>query len=89
MKQNPDTTAQKKRSLLYRIATVALPALALLLAAAFVLLCVAYSRVRPVLTIELGEGTPQASAFSVNGADAAYVTQPEALYKTEIGRAHV
>ncbi len=82
MKQNPDTTAQKKRSLLYRIATVALPALALLLAAAFVLLCVAYSRVRPVLTIELGEGTPQASAFSVNGADAAYVTQPEALYKT-------
>jgi len=71
-----------RRSPIYRIAAVALPALALLLAAAFVLLCIAYSRVRPVLTIELGEGTPQASAFSVNGADAAYKTQPDALYKT-------
>ena len=82
MEQTPETTAQRKRSPFYRIATVGLPILALLLAAAFVLLCAAYSRVRPVLTIELGEGTPQASAFSVNGADAAYVTQPEALYKT-------
>ena len=70
------------RSLPARIAAVALPILALLLAAAFVLLCIAYSRVRPVLTIELGEGTPQASAFSVDGADAAYVTQPDALYKS-------
>ena len=92
MEQRPDKTQKKRkteavrqareRSIPYRILTAALPALALLLAAAFVLLCIAYSRVRPVLTIELGEGTPQASAFSVDGADAVYRTQPDALYKT-------
>ena len=72
----------RERSIPYRIATIALPIVALLMAAAFVLLCFAYTRVRPVVTIELGEGTPHAAAFSVNGADAAYRTQPDALYKT-------
>ncbi len=92
MEQRPETTQTKhrkpkaiektKRSPICRIATIALPIVALLMAAAFVLLCFAYTRVRPVLTIELGEGTPLASAFSVNGAETVYKTQPDALYKT-------
>ncbi len=82
MEQKTETIAQTKHSPFYWIGTVVLPILALLLAAAFALLCFAYTRVRPVLTIELGERSPLASAFAVDGADAAYRTAPEALYKT-------
>ena len=73
---------QREYSFSYRIATVLFPLAALLLAAAFVLCGIAYGRVRPYVTIELGEQSPRASTFAAGDANAAYRTQPEAYYKT-------
>ncbi len=71
---------KRERSLAYRILTVLLPVAALLLSTAFALLCFAYTRVRPVVTIELGEGSPKVSAFLRTNADAVYKKEPEAFY---------
>lgn len=67
---------------MYWIAAAALPVIALLTAAVFVVFCAAYTKVSASVTIELGEGSPLASAFSRDGSDVVYVTEPEALYKT-------
>ncbi len=72
----------REYSFSYRIATVLFPLAALLLAAVFVLCGIAYGRVRPYVTIELGEQSPRASTFAAGDANAAYRTQPEAYYKT-------
>ena len=83
MKRNTEETAQERRHAPgYWIAAAALPVAALLISVVFAVLCFAYTRVYPVVTIELGEPSPQASAFARGGADAVYRTQPEALYHT-------
>lgn len=81
MEQGAKTTAQKRKCW-YWIAAATLPILALLLSAAFVLFCHAYTKVRPVVTIELGKESPNASAFARDEADVAYATEPEALYRS-------
>jgi hypothetical protein len=81
-KRNTEETARMRRRVLYWIAAAALPVIALLLAAAFVVLCIAYTKVSASVTIELGGGSPPAAAFSRDGSDVAYAKEPEALYET-------
>ncbi len=59
-----------------------LPVLALAVSVSFVLLCMYYGAVRRTLTIELGEETPEASAFlRRETGEAEYGSEPEALYR--------
>ena len=90
MKQGKKQKKQKKQAVrtkrthpkLKFALALALPVLALAIAAVFVLLCVTYGGVRRRLTIELGTITPEASAF-LRGetGEAAYETEPEELYR--------
>lgn len=83
MKKRTEGERQKhERALWYWILTATLPFTALMLSAAVVLLCVAFGRIRPEATIELGEKTPAASAFARSDRfDAAYETPPEERYQ--------
>ncbi|MBQ1820261.1 MAG: hypothetical protein II117_01530 [Clostridia bacterium] len=73
---------RRERSLWYSVLTVVLPLFAAALAALFVALCILYGRVRPTVTIELGEYSPDASAFvRAENDGAAYVTEPEERYR--------
>lgn len=59
-----------------------LPVLALAVSVSFVLLCMYYGAVRRTLTIELGEETPEASAFlRRETGEAEYGSEPEAFYR--------
>lgn len=80
LKRNTEANAHARRRVLYWIAAAALPVIALLAAAVFVVFCVAYTKVSASVTIELGEGSPPASAFSRDGSDVVYETEPKALY---------
>ena len=74
--------AHREQSLWFGILRVVLPLFAAVLAGLFVLVCAIYGRARSSLTIELGEDTPEASAFLRKETDAAsYLTQPEAHYR--------
>ena len=81
-KHNTKAKPRTRSRALYWIAAAALPVLALLAAAVFAVLCIAYTKISASVTIELGEGSPLASAFSRDGSNAAYVKEPEALIKT-------
>lgn len=82
MKKRTEGEQKHRHGLWYWILTAVLPVVALALSAVIVLLCVAFCRIRPNVTIELGEETPEASAFARNEAfDAAYETAPEERYR--------
>ena len=73
----------REHALWYTVLTGLLPVFALALAATFVLLCIVYSSVRPFVTIELGEDSPEAEAFLCSrSGDAAYTAAPEVRYRT-------
>ena len=68
----------REHALWYTVLKIGLPLIAAVLAALFVVVCAAYGRVRPSLTIELGEESPEASAFLRTDRYAAfYVSEPE------------
>ena len=74
--------AEDNRSLWYLFLTAALPVFACALSAAFVALCFVYSRVRPFVTIELGEESPDVEAFLCGEyADAAFIAAPKVRYR--------
>lgn len=81
-RQTEQRRQTREHSLWYAIVSVALPAFALLLAAVLIAFCVSSITVRPVLTIELGDESPEASAFLNREGTAAYVTAPEPRCKT-------
>ena len=84
MKRKRTEGAFEKRghTILRSVFAVILPVFALATAAAFVLLCIAYGGVHPVVTIELGEESPAVGAFlRTEREDAAYVSAPEARYR--------
>ena len=72
----------RERSLSYAILSVALPLFALLISACLIVFCAQSITVRPVLTIELGEESPDASAFLNRAGTASYLTGPETRYRT-------
>ncbi|MBQ5991853.1 MAG: transglutaminase family protein [Clostridia bacterium] len=82
MKQRETGENQTQRHSLWRsVLTGILPVFALALAVSFVLLCVAYGGVRPSVTIELGEDSPEVDAFlRKDFSDAEYLSAPEAHY---------
>lgn len=64
------------------ILAIVLPVAAILIAAFFVLISVFYGAVRRSVTVELGEETPEATAFlRRDGDEAAYETAPEPVYR--------
>ena len=71
----------RERSLSYAILSVALPLFALFLAVLLIVFCAWSITVRPVLTIELGEESPDAAAFLNRAGTARYVTAPETRYQ--------
>jgi len=81
-RQTEQRRQTREHSLWYAIVTVALPLFALLLAAVLIAFCISSITVRPVLTIELGDESPDASAFLNREGSAAYVTAPEPCYQT-------
>ncbi len=73
---------KRERSLWYGVLTAVAPLFAAALTAAFVLLCATYGAVRPTLTIELGETSPEARAFARTDADEmTYALAPDATYR--------
>ena len=73
---------RREHALWFTVLKFGLPVFAAMIAALFVLVCVAYGRVRPIVTIELGENSPEASAFLRSDAfDARYRSEPEIRYK--------
>ena len=81
-RQTEQRRQTREHSLWYAIVSVALPVFALLLAAVLIAFCVSSITVRPVFTIELGDESPDASAFLNRAGSAAYVTAPEPCYQT-------
>ncbi len=72
----------REHALWYTVLKYGIPLFALVLSALIVLLCAVYGKVRPVITIELGEDTPEASAFvRTDAEDALYRTEPELQYR--------
>lgn len=85
MKRERTEGARQRRehALWYSVLTAVLPVFALLLTGAFVLFCVMYGSVRPLVTIELGEQTPEVEGFLRGECDsAAYAVEPEPYYKS-------
>ncbi|MBQ6235795.1 MAG: hypothetical protein IJK54_07735 [Clostridia bacterium] len=90
MKQGKKQKKQKKHAVrtkrthpkLKFAVAIALPVIAIAIAAVFVLLCLTYGGVKRTLTIELGTITPEASAF-LRGetGEAAYETEPEEFFR--------
>ena len=72
----------REHALWYTVLKYGIPLFALVLSSLIVLLCAVYGKVRPVITIELGEDTPEASAFvRTDAGDALYRTEPELQYR--------
>ena len=84
MKQNRQQENRPKQEHPVRrlVLTLAVPVLALVLAAAFIIISIRYGAVRRSVTIELGEQTPEATAFlRRDTGEAAYETAPEPIYR--------
>ncbi len=78
-----EQTEKREHGLWHSMLAVFLPVFALALSAVFVLVCFGYSRIRPVVSIELGADTPDAKAFLRNETDrASYLIAPEAIYRS-------
>ena len=73
---------QREQSLWFGILKAALPLFAAVIAALFVLVCAMYGRVRPTVVIELGEDSPEVSAFlRTADGEAMYGSEPDPLYR--------
>lgn len=83
MKRERTETERQSRenALWYSVLKIGLPLFAAVLAALFVLACAVYGKVKPVVTIELGEDSPEADAFLRTDGSASYLIEPEVRYQ--------
>ena len=76
----PETAARSKGAVWRGVLHGVLIAFACVLALCFVLLCLSYLSLRPLLTVELGDPMPEATAFLRGDGEAAYEETPDRAY---------